>query len=240
MQRIRARLGKMEQIKWISHLDYMRAIERSLRRSGLPLVYTQGFNPHPKFAAASALAVGVTSEGECFDFYLERPMRTMDFRRRMSQVLPTGIPIFEAVSVPLTEPALGAIVNAAWYTGCTRRDSDMTEKEVERLVLQVLSSPQLPVKRQCKRGEKAVDIRPLVFDLKAVLEHGDELLLLMWVATGNEGSVRPEEILRVVSDWSSSKICPDFVRLHRNRLLIRNRRGFTDPMQPQGFFREMI
>ena len=49
---------KREPVRFVSHLDLQRALQRALRRSGLPLAYSQGFHPHPLVSLASALAVG--------------------------------------------------------------------------------------------------------------------------------------------------------------------------------------
>jgi radical SAM-linked protein len=61
---------KEERVKYISHLDFLRLVQRAIRRADIPVAYSQGFNPHPRLSFASALAVGVTSEGEYLDIYL--------------------------------------------------------------------------------------------------------------------------------------------------------------------------
>ena len=62
--KLRLQITKEPGIRFISHLEYQRSIEKALRRSGIPVAYSEGFNPHMKFSLASALSVGVTSSFE--------------------------------------------------------------------------------------------------------------------------------------------------------------------------------
>ena len=75
-QRLRARFAKRESLKYISHLDLARTWERVFRRAGLPVVYSQGFNPRPRFQIAAALPVGVTGQSELLDIWLSEPLQT--------------------------------------------------------------------------------------------------------------------------------------------------------------------
>lgn len=65
--RVRIAYAKLEEAKYIAHLDLGRVFERACRRAGIPLAYSQGFNPHPKITFGSALAVGVEGEQEFVD-----------------------------------------------------------------------------------------------------------------------------------------------------------------------------
>ncbi|MGH2634098.1 MAG: TIGR03936 family radical SAM-associated protein, partial [Tepidiformaceae bacterium] len=66
-QRFRVWFRKGERVRYISHLDVLRAWERAIRRTGLPLSYSQGFTPHPKIAFASPLPLGFIGECEVMD-----------------------------------------------------------------------------------------------------------------------------------------------------------------------------
>ena len=62
--KLRLKITKDKSIRFISHLEYVRTIERAIRRAKLPAAYSEGFNPHLKFSLASALGVGVVSYAE--------------------------------------------------------------------------------------------------------------------------------------------------------------------------------
>jgi len=72
MQRLRIKFSRGEEIKYISHLDLMRCWERALKRADVPLMYSEGFSPHPRISLAAPLALGVTSEAELMDITVSR------------------------------------------------------------------------------------------------------------------------------------------------------------------------
>ncbi|MDR0459614.1 MAG: TIGR03936 family radical SAM-associated protein [Coriobacteriales bacterium] len=68
--RLRIRFAKAGRLRWLSHLELTRAMERLIRRSGLPYAVTQGFNRHMRFAPGPALPVGCAGQRELFDVWL--------------------------------------------------------------------------------------------------------------------------------------------------------------------------
>ncbi len=93
MMRIKFIFTKKGHMKYISHLDLMRLLMRSFRRSGLPLKMTQGFNPHPKLSMRRALKLGLESEGEEAAIVLREEVGLEEFGERLSKQLPEGIDI---------------------------------------------------------------------------------------------------------------------------------------------------
>jgi len=83
-------------MRFISHLDLMRLFQRALRRAGLPIVITKGFNPRPKFSINRALKLGVEAESEAAIFYLDADIKTEEFKNRLNKELPEGINIEDA------------------------------------------------------------------------------------------------------------------------------------------------
>ena len=78
MLRVRATFKKTGRAKYISHLDLNRCMLRTFRRSGLPIWYTEGFNPHPYYAFALALSLGFESECEILDFNITDDNMSME------------------------------------------------------------------------------------------------------------------------------------------------------------------
>ncbi|MEM5817349.1 MAG: TIGR03936 family radical SAM-associated protein, partial [Desulfitobacterium hafniense] len=93
--RVRIAYTKMEEAKYIAHLDLARVFERALRRASVRLAYSEGFNPHPKIAFGSALAVGVEGEQEYVDIELAQEMDLKELMGRLQEQLPTGIRLIE-------------------------------------------------------------------------------------------------------------------------------------------------
>ncbi|MBQ6865648.1 MAG: DUF2344 domain-containing protein, partial [Clostridia bacterium] len=86
--RIIAALHERGRAAYLSHLDMQRTLQRALRRADMPLVYSQGFNPHPLVAFAGALSTGYESEREWFDVRLEGEIIPTDFEARLNEMPP--------------------------------------------------------------------------------------------------------------------------------------------------------
>ena len=109
------RFGKQPRLRFISHLDLQRFFQRALNRTGLPIAWTQGFNPHPILSFGSALALGWTSEYEILDVKLSAPMGRRRTEDAMRAALPVDIPVLEVRMVDDRHPAPMAMVRASDY-----------------------------------------------------------------------------------------------------------------------------
>ena len=78
---------------YLSHLDMQRAFQRILRRSGLPVAYSQGFNPHIIMSFASPLSVGYETQGDYMEFRLDRDMTAEEIKSALSSVMPPSISV---------------------------------------------------------------------------------------------------------------------------------------------------
>ena len=99
MQKIRIKYKKGEPVKFISHRDLMRAFQRALRRTGLPVAYSQGFNPHMKISWGNALKVGATSEGEQAEIQFDGWIKPNELKEALNANLPGGLEVLEAFVV---------------------------------------------------------------------------------------------------------------------------------------------
>lgn len=99
MLRIKVKYKKGEEVKFISHRDLMRAFQRAVRRAGLPISYSQGFNPHMKISWGQALKVGATSDSEFAELQFEGWINPKEARQRLNHTLPRGLEILEAFVV---------------------------------------------------------------------------------------------------------------------------------------------
>ena len=88
METVRVFFAKEGRLKYISHLDVTRCLARVFKRSGLPIWYTQGFNPHAYLTFALPLPLGVESRCESFDFRLTEEVSYEEVKDRLNAVLP--------------------------------------------------------------------------------------------------------------------------------------------------------
>jgi radical SAM-linked protein len=196
MQRLRLRFGRGQPVRFISHLDTMRCWERALRRASVPLEYTQGFTPHPKLAVAAPLPVGVTSDAELMDIWLRKWLPPQSAMMRLRRELPAGFTVEEMWEVPESGPALQAMVQRARYV-CTATHARGLDAAQEAVAAFLESDS---VVHRFERAEEArsVDLRPLVHSLEVFDGEGGACRVEMHVSTGQQGSARPDHVLRVL------------------------------------------
>ena len=95
VQRFRIYFGKINEISLLSHLDLIRLLDRVLRRASLPISFTGGYHPGPRFSIANALTLGVTSNGEIIDFELTETLDITDFYSVLQNSLPKNLPLYD-------------------------------------------------------------------------------------------------------------------------------------------------
>lgn len=183
MQRVRLEFAKVGDMKYISHLDLVRLMERAARRARIPVAYSGGYNPHPKFFFASPLPVGMTGEREYLDVVLEKPMAPQAVVESLCACLPEGLEVKRAKEVPASGPALMARVNRALYRLRVPLVDGQTGREI-REALRTLASP------DAGRGRKGVVERIEVHRI------GDGFLEMeMLLGVGLAGDVKPAALL---------------------------------------------
>ncbi|NLF80520.1 MAG: TIGR03960 family B12-binding radical SAM protein [Clostridia bacterium] len=160
--RWRCRLAVTGTMAWLSHLDLRGSLEKALRRSGLPLAYSQGFNPHLLISWGPAHPVGLSSDSEYVDLtFAADPDH--DWPDKLRAALPPGLALLETRPITLQERALMAAINQAQY----ELDFGQADAEIlDQAIAVFLAAKSWPVMRRGSRGPKEVDIRPAVLDMR--------------------------------------------------------------------------
>ena len=188
--RVRLKWSKSEEVRFTSHLDVGRTFERTIRRSGIPIAYSEGFHPHQKVAFAPPLPLGFVSDAEYLDIQLTEPY-TGAVLSRLNGALPRGFRFLEGKPIFGKSDSLSSIINVAYYEVRLNLPLDETEKSIKS----VLEEQNLWVKRVSKKQDvKEVDIRRRIMKLEAE-PSGDQVFLKMQLGIGSEGYARPEEVL---------------------------------------------
>ena len=167
--RIVAVFEKGERIRHIGHLDIQRAVQRGLRRSGLPVAYSQGFNPHILITFASALSTGACGLREIMDVRMDGEVTEAEFIEKMNRAMPPELQVKEARRVEDRHPALMASLKAAAYD-LVIRDAGQAEK-ITAAVPEMLGRENIPAIRKTKTGMKECDIKPLIYALNVRGQH---------------------------------------------------------------------
>jgi len=201
--RMRVVFATDESVKYVGHLDLARAWERSIRRAGLPLSYSQGFHPQPRIHFATALPVGVTGAAEVMDIYLNEEVDPDRFLARLEPALPNGIRPTSAAPVPLDLPSLQSTVCGASYG--VEVETDEPDGAFCDRIETFLAKPS--AWRQRRRGERLAryDLRPLVITIRCrgTCELGQAFDTEMRSEPGATG--RPDELLAELGFEASAR-----------------------------------
>jgi len=188
--RFRVRFRKFGRLRFLGHLDLVRMILRTLRRAGIPLVYSQGFNPKPKVSFGPALSVGVVSEAEYMDFDSWEPFDADELQRRVQSVAPAGLAFDTLRSLRSGAPKLGETIRAARYR--VSLDADALAHGVERFA----AAERITIQRVAKSGKvRTFDINE---EIEAVEPNGSGTLRFTLAIHHDGASIRPEEALRAL------------------------------------------
>lgn len=203
--RFRITFAKTEAMRYTGHLDLHRTWERTFRRAKLPLSYRHGFNPQPRINLACALPLGITSQCELMDAWLETPVTINDLQQRLPPALPPGLEILEIQEIEQSEPALQTQVLSSEY----RISLAPPVQDLAQRCAQLLASP--AIIRQWKGKE--YDLRPLVLQLDCLPGTVDGLQAIAVVMRAQEGATgRPEEVVGALG------ISPTSTRILRTKI----------------------
>jgi len=193
-QRFRVWFRKGERVRYISHLDVLRAWERAIRRTGLPLAYSQGFTPHPKIAFASPLPLGFIGECEVMDVTLDERVDVDDFRARLKPESSDDLAVVDIAEVALTVPPPQAALLWADY----RVDvTGIGLPEADAAIGSFLGRSEFPWTEERKDKAKTYNLRSAVASLSAAAADG-AVRLDMRLQADQEMTARPEQVVAAI------------------------------------------
>lgn len=183
-QKVELRFGKRGPLRFISHHDMMRLMERACRRAGLPLRYSSGFNPRPRIVLPVPLEVGVESDDEPAEIELSGWLPVPEIRKRFGRAFPRQMPVHSIRLLPpkrQSQPAVEMVYNA--YPA--EAGIDLSEQAVAEFI----TRESIPWERERPNKTVRLDLRKGVKSLSF-----KEDVLNMRLTPG-KGSVRPYEVL---------------------------------------------
>jgi radical SAM-linked protein len=209
VQKLRVRYAKRGRLRFTSHRDIQRSLERALRRSDIPMAYSAGFSPHPKVSYAGAAPTGTASEAEYLEISVTTRCDPAAVREALDESMPAGLDVLEVV-----EAGPGNLVErlqaSAWRIELPGVGDDQARDAVGRF----LAAPEVSVQRMMKNGLRTFDTRGAVHSL-TVDPPGEatpgptggspdvNCAILRAVVRHTTPAVRPDDVLtalRVVAD----------------------------------------
>lgn len=155
--RIGIKFSREGAAKFVSHLDMQRVFSRALRRTGMHVKYSQGFNPHIVLSFASALPVGMATQGDYMEFSLTDSLPVDQVAARLHAQMPEGMRICKAGELPETAPKLMAAVRMAEVEILSPGDA------LPQALKAFMAREHCVVQKRSGKKLRELDIRPLVY-----------------------------------------------------------------------------
>lgn len=208
VQRLRIRYAKTGRMRFTSHRDFQRALERALRRARVPMAYSAGFSPHPRISYANSAPTGAASDAEYVEIAVVERCDPRALAAEVNRALPDGMDIVEVVQAG-TPDLMNRLAASTWEIVLPGADGD----EVAVAWSALLGAPSQEVSRMTKSGLRTFDVRPAVISGQVVARE----------VAGHQGS---QPGIAIVLRHQTPLVRPDDLLLALKAL------GFTPPEPP--------
>jgi len=213
-------------LRHIGHLDVMRTMQRALRRSTLPIVYSKGFHPHVQLSFASPLSVGVVGLREVMDVPLDVPVEEERFVDMLNQVLPACLQVRSARVLEDDFPALMALVAASQYI-LNLEPGEVSQTVIDQ-VSHFMTSTTYNTLRKTKKGEAMCNIRPFVLAAEVEGKENGWAIHCTIEATA-KGTLKPALWMKCLCEMAGIEGAA-FLAV-REAILCRRKDGTLSPME---------
>ena len=226
VQRLRVRYARRGRLRFSSTRDFARALERALRRAGVPMAFSAGFHPHPLISYAGAAPTGTASEAEYFELRVSERVDPDAVRAALDEALPPGLDVLEVV-----EAGPGTLADrleaSVWQVSLC----GVERPAVERAVAAYLATDRAETTRLLKKGPRTIDTREPVRAMAVTGEDDEGCAILRMVVRHTTPTVRPDDILTALRDVTgfAPPVPPRVTRLAQGPLLDAAA-GVADPL----------
>lgn len=208
---VRIKFSKEGRLIYISHLDLNRVFSRAFKRAGLPLYYSEGFSPHPRFGFALPLSLGTSSECEFVDIKLREMLTPEEVAERLAPALPPEIRVLDAYN---SSVKFKTITHSDYRVKITSGNFGTDSAEAVKTVL--TASPLVIIKKT-KSGEKETDISPFISNV-SVTSEDKTVIIDCRLAADSANYLNPEYLVKLLDERLSLSLEKDetsFVEIHR-------------------------
>ena len=197
MFKARMRFAKEGRAKYISHLDLMHTMQRTMARCQMPLWFTEGFNQHAYVSVALPLSTGYSGEYEFLDFNLLSENVPINAVEALNAVFPEGLRAIEIY--PLADGGM-PLRDIAWSKyRITWSFADGVPADFAENVNKLFAQPTVEIVKRSKRGEKTVNMRELMNGF-ALTEQDGQVIAEVVTAAGNN-NMSPEYLTRAIAQY---------------------------------------
>lgn len=204
MSKYRITYSEGEEVRFISHLDFLRTMVRAFKRAKLPVKYSEGFNPHMVMSIGLPLSVGTTTECDMLELELTEEIDIKKALDDINNVLPRGI---KALDITKADglPPMHTIVSAL-YTAEFETDKQITLDEY-------INAPCVIIEKKSKRKINEVNIKDFVRGIEIIETDGKCNKLKLHLNAGNNSNLKPELVIKSMEDFYGTKA--SYVKINR-------------------------
>jgi len=189
---------KTDAARWLSHLDLTRALERAIRRTKLPVVYSEGFNPRLRMSFGPPLPLGASGDAELVLLRLVEPVASAQIKDRLNRQLPAGIEMIDVRSLTEDESSLPATRGAIYLVRTVCR-ADKPAEAASQAIGEFLAQKSVIIERMDKNGPRSMDIRPGIDAMELVAADRNIVTMRVQISHLGERIPKPVEALLALS-----------------------------------------
>lgn len=224
MERLRLAVKKEGALQFLSHLDFARCVRYVIIRARLPILYSEGFNPHMKLSFASALGVGVGADVEYLDMELAELVPVADVIGRMNAVSPDGFSVQDGKYIDAKAPKLMAVANYAVYDIKGPVTRPISQDELDGILKAFNEKPDVSYEKvSVKKGHKVrlIAVKNHVIEPVSGIVKKDTVCLHAGILETEDGAIKPQQVWDVLRTQFGLPVQADLVLAWRRGIYVR-------------------
>ncbi len=202
MCKIISKYSKTGNLKYISHLDVLRFIQRAVKRADIPAKYSEGFNPHMKTSFGFPLSLGNESIGEYFDLELSEKIDIQTFIDRMNSVLPKEMQIIAAKYTDDNESIMSRCLYVEYLINIEFESLDIDElnKFFDEMLHDGVKYERIKKNKKNKNVVKEINTKDLIKYLHAKKTGESSATIEVIFLTTETGSIKTDEFIKLIEN----------------------------------------
>jgi radical SAM-linked protein len=214
MVNVRAFFEKGDSVKFISHLDLNRCFQRAIKRSGLPVGYSEGFNPHPYIVFSPPLSLGYIGLNEIIDFRLNNEIDLEQVKERLNASLPLGIRISKVITPKLK------LSDTAFAEYRVKASGNVSLESLENLI----KLPEIKVIKRSKKTQTELDLKPIFDEIHFEKRENGFVFNAILPSNGNL-SINPTLLIEAIKNYTNEEV--SLLKVKRIHFLDKDKNDFA-------------
>lgn len=212
--KIRIKFSKQGVMKFVGHLDFMRYFQKAMRRAGVDICYSEGFSPHQIMSFAAPLGVGLTSLGEYMDIEVKSTGASAVMVEQINGAMAEGVEVLSYKQLDSAAKNAMSIVAAADYSLSFRAGKGPEHPDAWFAGLEAfLASDSIPFTKKTKRGERDLDLKPLIYQYRIT-----DGTIFLQLSTGSTDNLKPGTVIEAYCKKHNLELDPFALLIQRDEV----------------------